>query len=555
MTKASQATPAAPTPEVNLSQRQIRLIFSGLMLGIFLAALDQTIVGTAIRTIADDLSGLSIQAWVTTAYLITSTITTPLYGKLSDIFGRKPLFTLAISIFILGSLLCAFSTSMYMLAGFRAIQGLGAGGLFSLALAIVGDIVSPRERAKYQGYFLAVFGTSSVLGPVVGGFFAGADSVLGIVGWRWVFLVNVPIGFLALLVVQRTLNIAHFPRKNRIDWGGAAALTMALVPLLTVAEQGRIWGWSSARSISCFAIGLLGAGVFFAVERAMGDDALIPLRLFQSKTMNVATLGNVVIGMGLFGGIATLPLYLQIVRGSSPTTAGLQLIPLTLGIMASSVISGRVISRTGRYRHFPIIGAGLMTLGLVLFTQLSAESPLWLAMLMMAVFGLGLGNCLQPLVLALQNSVAPADLGIATASATFFRQIGGTLGVAVFLSLLFSSLPGNLRSAINAALGTGEFQRALADPANAGFAENLRNGTYNSADAVNDSSFLNGLDERLAKPFQAAFADSMHMVFWSASAVMLIGLIVVCFLPHIELRKTTGLQAAAAERAHSAGAG
>ncbi|MGL5828469.1 MAG: MDR family MFS transporter [Angustibacter sp.] len=552
MTTANGDDAAALPPGVHLSQRQIMLIFSGLMLGMFLAALDQTIVSTAIRTIADDLSGLSVQAWVTTAYLITSTITTPLYGKLSDIFGRKPLFTIAISIFILGSLLCAFSTSMYMLASFRAVQGLGAGGLFSLALAIIGDIVSPRERAKYQGYFLAVFGTSSVLGPVIGGFFAGADSVLGIVGWRWVFLVNVPIGFLALLVVQRTLNIAHFPRPSRIDWGGAAALTLTLVPLLTVAEQGRLWGWTSIPSLACLALGLAGIGVFIAVQRAMGDDALIPLRLFRNRTMNVATLGNVVIGMGLFGGIATLPLYLQIVRGTPPTTAGLQLIPLTLGIMVSSVISGRIISRTGRYRYFPIIGASLMTIGLLLFAQLSADSPLWWAMTMMAIFGLGLGNCLQPLVLALQNSVAPSDLGIATASATFFRQIGGTLGVAVFLSLLFSSLPGKLNSAIKSALGTGDFQRALADPANADFAQNLRAGNYAVGGAVDDSSFLTGLDERLAAPFQAAFAESMHMVFWSAAGVMLVGLVVVCFLPHVELRKTTGLQAAAEERALSA---
>ena len=234
-----------------LSHRQIVAIFAGLMMGLFLAALDQTIVASSIRTIADDLQGLSVQAWVTTAYLITSTITTPLYGKLGDMYGRKPLFIIAIMVFILGSLLCTFSTSMYMLAGFRAVQGLGAGGLFSLALAIIGDIVAPRERAKYQGYFLAVFGTSSVLGPVVGGFFAGADTILGITGWRWVFLVNVPIGIAALFVVNHTLNLAHHPRRHRIDWWGATALVVALVPLLTVAEQGRTWGWGSGRALAC----------------------------------------------------------------------------------------------------------------------------------------------------------------------------------------------------------------------------------------------------------------------------------------------------------------
>src|SRR5689334_12294123 len=228
------------------------------MLGMFLAALDQTIVTAAIRTIGDDLHGLSMQAWVTTAYLITATISTPLYGKLSDIYGRKPFFLTAITIFLIWSAACAFATSMYMLAAFRAVQGLGAGGLFSLALAIIGDIVPPRERARYQGYFLAVFGTSSVLGPVIGGFFAGQDEILGIAGWRWVFLVNVPIGIIALAVVAKVLNIPHQRRDHRLDFLGALMITVCLVPLLTVAEQGRPWGWTSHRAIICYAVGAAG---------------------------------------------------------------------------------------------------------------------------------------------------------------------------------------------------------------------------------------------------------------------------------------------------------
>src|SRR4051795_10048325 len=259
------ATPAgrpagalAPDDQGGFTHRQIVLILVALMSGMFLAALDQTIVATAIRTIADDLNGLSIQAWATTAYLITSTIATPLYGKLSDLYGRRPYFIAAITIFVIGSVLSGFATSMYQLAAFRAFQGIGAGGLFSLALAIIADIVPPRERARYQGYFLAVFGTSSVLGPVVGGFFAGADSILGITGWRWVFLVNVPIGIAALFVVNHTLNIKHHPHDHRIDWKGATALAIGLVPLLTVAEQGRGWGWDSTRSITCYVIGAVG---------------------------------------------------------------------------------------------------------------------------------------------------------------------------------------------------------------------------------------------------------------------------------------------------------
>lgn len=273
------ATPASVEDEhagAGLTHRQILTVMAGLMIGMFLAALDQTIVSTAIRTIADDLHGYDMQAWVTTAYLVTSTIVTPLYGKLSDIYGRKPFFLLAISIFVVGSLLCSMATSMYMLAGFRALQGLGAGGLFTLALTTIGDIVPPRERAKYQGYFLAVFGTSSVLGPVLGGFFAGQSSILWVSGWRWVFLVNVPIGIIALFVVYAVLNYdQHKGTGTRTDYWGATALAVTVAPLLIVAEQGRIWGWWSGWAVLCYAVGVIGLAVFVWIEKKMGDDALI----------------------------------------------------------------------------------------------------------------------------------------------------------------------------------------------------------------------------------------------------------------------------------------
>ena len=524
-----------------LSHRQIVAIFAGLMMGLFLAALDQTIVASSIRTIADDLQGLSVQAWVTTAYLITSTITTPLYGKLGDMYGRKPLFITAITVFIIGSLLCTFSTSMYMLAGFRAVQGLGAGGLFSLALAIIGDIVSPRERAKYQGYFLAVFGTSSVLGPVVGGFFAGADTIFGITGWRWVFLVNVPIGIAALFVVNHTLNMAHHPRRHRIDWWGAAALVVALVPLLTVAEQGRTWGWGSGRALACYVVGAAGVVGFLLAERKMGEEALIPLRLFRGRTFAVSTAANAAIGTAMFGGIAVLPLYLQIVKGASPTGAGLQLLPLTAGIMGASILSGQVISRTGKYAFFPVIGTSLMLVGLLTFSQVGADTPLWQTGIVMLVFGAGLGFNLQPLLLAMQNAVSPRDLGVSTASATFFRQIGGTIGVAVFLSILFSSLPGRLASAIAAM--TPADQAALAKAAPAG-----------GADVLTDSSFISTLPDALARPYLVSFSQSMDLVFLCAATVAAIGLVVVLFLPALPLRTTSGREAAAAERAVAAAA-
>ena len=313
---AASGTVAHSPSSGELSHRQIMTILSGLMAGMFLAALDQTIVATSIRTIADDLQGLSVQAWATTAYLITATISTPLYGKLSDLYGRRPFFLIAaISIFVLGSALSGFATSMTQLAAFRAFQGLGAGGLFSLALTIIGDIVPPRERAKYQGYFLAVFGTSSVLGPVVGGFLAGQDSILGVTGWRWVFLVNVPIGIGALLLVMRSLHLPHTRRDHRIDWPGALALVVGLVPLLLVAEQGREWGWTSGAAIATYLVGALGIVAFLAAERRYGDDALIPLRLFRGRTFGIGSLLNFILGMGMFGGLAALPLYLQIVKG------------------------------------------------------------------------------------------------------------------------------------------------------------------------------------------------------------------------------------------------
>ncbi|OLT15173.1 hypothetical protein BJF78_16300 [Pseudonocardia sp. CNS-139] len=358
------SAPAAPPADGPLSHRQILTIFGGLMIGMFLAALDQTIVSTAIRTIADDLHGLSLQAWATTAYLITATISTPLYGKLSDIYGRKPFFLAAISIFVVGSAASAFATSMYQLAAFRGLQGLGAGGLFSLALTIIGDVVAPRERARYQGYFVAVFGTSSVLGPVAGGFFAGQPEILGIAGWRWVFLVNVPLGIVALAVVSRVLNIPHTRREHRIDWPGALALAVGLVPLLIVAEQGRAWGWGSPPALACYALGLVGIVAFLLAERHIGEDALLPLRFFRNGVFGWGSLAGFVVGTGMFGALALLPLYLQIVKGSSPTQAGLQTLPLVLGIMSMSVLSGQLISRTGRYKVWPVIGTSLMIAGI-----------------------------------------------------------------------------------------------------------------------------------------------------------------------------------------------
>ena len=526
------------------------MILIGLMMGMFLAALDQTVVSTAIRTIADDLNGFSLQAWATTAFLITSTISTPLYGKLSDIYGRKPFFLFAISIFIAGSALCGLSRSMYELAAFRAIQGIGAGGLFSMALAIIGDIVPPRQRARYQGYFLAVFGTSSVLGPVLGGLFAGANSILGISGWRWIFYINVPIGLAALVVVNRVLHIPHTRRDHRIDWQGAVALIIGLVPLLIVAEQGRIWGWSSGRSMLCYGLGIVGLVLFYLAERMCGDDALIPLRMFRNRTFTVASLSSVIIGMGMFGAILVLPLYLQVVKGYSPTGAGLSTLPLVLGIMAGSVISGQTISRTGRYKIFPIIGTGLMVIGLFLFSLIGADTPLWQTALIMPIVGLGLGGNMQPIILAIQNAVSPREIGVATSSVTFFRQMGGTLGTAVFLSVLLTTLPGRIAHAFDSVRNTPQFAAALA--AHPEQAATLQAAGQGNAD-LNDTSFISRLAPVIAHPFKVGFSDSMSVVFLMGAAIMVIGFVVVLLLPEIPLADRSGAQARAAEAQAEAG--
>ncbi len=546
----------APDSSGTYTHRQILTILAGLLMAMFLAALDQTVVSVAMRTIADDLSGFSLQAWATTAFLITSTISTPLYGKLSDMYGRKPFILFAIGIFILGSVLCGLSRSMYELAAFRAVQGIGAGGLFSLSLAIIGDIVPPRERAKYQGYFLAVFGTSSVLGPLIGGAFAGADSILGAAGWRWIFYINVPIAAAAFFVVTKVLHLPAPHLRHRIDWPGAVALVVGLVPLLTVAEQGRAWGWDSPRSVGCFVVGAIGLVAFIVAEWRYGDEALIPLRLFRNRTFAVGSGSSFILGMAMFGGLLTLPLYLQIAKGASPTSAGLETLPLVLGIMAGSIFCGQLIARTGRYRIFPIVGTALMLISLLFFSQVGADTPLWRTMLVMALMGLGLGGNMQPMITAVQNAVSPREIGVSTSSVTFFRSMGGTLGTAVFLSILFGIVGGKIRHALEVAGGDPKFVAEAA----AHRAELAQAGSG----SLNDTSFINRLPAVLAHPFKVGFSDAMSVVFLFAAGVMAVGLVVVLFLPELPLRSQSAVQARVeeqtqaridAEEAAAAGAG
>jgi EmrB/QacA subfamily drug resistance transporter len=574
-----------------MTHRQILFVIYGLMAGMFLSALDQTVVGTSIRTIADDLNGLSQQAWVTTAYLIVSTIATPIYGKLSDIFGRRPLFIIAISIFLVGSIASGFSTSILMLAGFRAIQGLGAGGLMALPLAIMGDMLAPRERAKYQGYFLAVFGISSVIGPLIGGLFAGASQILWITGWRWVFLINLPIGIIALAMVLRFL---HLPSRSanrgvRIDWWGATTVIVAVAPLLLVAEQGRDWGWTSWGAWTCYIVGALGIAAFIVSERLMGDDALIPLKLFRSQTFTVATILGVLVGFGMFGALSTVPLYLQLVKGSTPTESGFQLLPMILGLMISSIASGQLISRTGRYRIFPILGTGFMLLGFGFFSTIKADTSYWVVAAGMLLVGLGLGQLMQTLTIASQNAVGPRDIGVATSSSTFFRQVGGTLGVAVIFSVVFGvigeaiktsfSNKTVLRNALDAALNPAvagapnnkgimtTVYNSIVDPIKKALPptvdlsnSTVRHGVVDqimskigsgttpsgsgslSTSLNGDTQFLNHASNALAAPFLQGFSSAMVSGFYISMVVVGVAFILSFFLKATPLRQKSALQ-------------
>ena len=625
-----------------MTHRQILLVIYGLMAGMFLSSLGQTVFGTAIRTIGDDLHGLDQQAWVTTAYLITSTIATPIYGKLSDIFGRRPLYIFGIVVFILGAVLSSMSTSMLMLAAFRAVQGIGAGALMSLPLAIMGDILAPRERAKYQGYFLAVFGISSVIGPLIGGLLAGSSEILWITGWRWVLLINVPIGVAALLMV---IVFLHLPKvhgagdaKPKVDWWGATAVIVTLVPLLLVAEQGRIWGWGSPAAVACYVVGVVGLIGLLLIESKMGDAAIIPLKLFRSGTFSMATVIGFLVGFAMFGAMLTIPLYLQIVVGLTPTESGFATLPLVGGLMIASITSGQIVARVGRYRIFPVIGTALVSAGYVVLTFMSIDKPLWFLMIGMFLIGLGLGSVMQSLTLASQGSVEARDMGVATSSATFFRQIGGTLGTAVLLSVLFSLMPtnilhatadeSNLKPALSAALdpeiasakanqgvmdqiwnpivtplqqqvqsgldtATDQVTQATAgapdavqqqaltaaaDKAHASvqdgrlvvdwsdssqrtywvdqlapeLSKQIDKGANDSSDSnaeTSDTSYLNGADSALTRPFMSGFNASAVTVYWVGFAVILLAFVLSFFFKAPPLRKSSALQ----EQADDAG--
>ena len=416
-------------PEGGYSHRQILVIMSGLMLGMFLAALDQTIVTTALTRISEDFHRLNLYNWVVTSYLLTSTVTTPLYGKISDLFGRKAIFQFAIVLFLAGSALSGLSGSMVQLILFRGVQGLGAGGLFSLALSIVGDVIPPRDRGRYQGYFGGVFGVASIVGPLAGGFLVDEAS------WRWVFYVNLPIGVVALFVINRVLHTDHRRRAARIDVGGAL-LSVGGVALLLIAVQsaGQVAHLTTtAKWAGPLGIVLIAAFIWWEGRAA---EPIVPLRLFRNNAFSVASVLGLLTGAVMFGAIIFLPLYLQTVRCISPTLSGLRLLPLLIGLLFTSITSGLLISKWGRYKGFVITGTAVLSVGMYLMSLIQVDTGAVVLAAMMFVVGAGLGLFMQTLIIAVQNAISMQDMGVGTSAITFFRTLGGAVGAAVLGAVL-----------------------------------------------------------------------------------------------------------------------
>jgi EmrB/QacA subfamily drug resistance transporter len=503
-----------------LSHRQILIIYSGLMLGMLLAALDQTIVSTALPTIVGDLGGLNRLSWVVTAYLLASTITQPIYGKLGDLYGRKRLFQFAIVIFLAGSALCGISQNMDQLIGFRALQGLGAGGLMVGALSIIGDIVPPRERGRYQGYMGGVFAIASVIGRLIGGFLVDNLS------WRWVFYVNLPVGALALAVVAVVLQRTTVRRSHRIDYAGALTLAVAAGAItLALTWGGTQYSWSSPEVVAAFVVGFVGTVAFVIIERH-AVEPLIPLRLFRNGIFNTASGMSFLVGTAMFGALVYLPLFFQVVHQVTATQSGLWLLPLIGGLLVASISSGRAISKLGRYRAFPIAGTLLIAVGMFLLSRIGVSTPYLFIAVGMAVLGVGLGLVMPVLVLAVQNAVDPSDLGTATSASTFFRSIGAVFGVAIFGSIFANRLAYWL-------------PRDL--PASAHLSTRAAGQLLHSSPAK-----LKQLPPAIHTGLIDAFSSSLHTVFLWAIPFGIVAFLVSLLLREVPLRESGAASAAAA---------
>ncbi len=529
------------TPPLNASakehtHKEIMIILGGLMTGMLLAALDQTIVSTALKNIVEEFNGLNHYTWVVTAYLLTSTASTPLYGKISDIYGRRVVFQFAIITFLLGSFLAGASQNMTQLIATRALQGLGAGGLMALTFVIIGDIVPPRDRGKYQGYFGAVWGLSSVAGPLLGGFFSDHHTILGVTGWRWIFYINLPIGIASLIITSAVLHIPKVKREHSIDYLGAILMVASVcLILLSVSIYGPQNGWTDSRTISYLVAGVLLA-VLFLMWEGKAKEPILPLHLFKNHTFSITSLLGGVIGAGMFGAIVMLPLYFQVVKGYSATSAGLKLIPLMLGIVSTSIVSGKMISKHGHYKRFPIMGTALMTLGILLMTRLQIDTPYWEISIYAIMVGAGLGLSMQTIVIALQNAVEFKDMGVATSSNTFFRSLGSVFGTAIFGSILTNRVVHYMAS------GFGDL--AKTNPSALSGFDMSKLGALTTNTAV-----LKTFPPVIKNTALEAFVNSFHIVFYAAAPITLLGLILALMLRETPLRTSKDYAAAREEAA------
>jgi EmrB/QacA subfamily drug resistance transporter len=513
--------PASPgataTEEPTFTHRQILVIMSGLMLGMFLASLDQTIVSTALPTIVGDFHRSDLLSWVITAYLLASTASTPLWGKAGDLYGRKRVFQLAIVVFLIGSALCGASQNMYELIAFRGMQGIGGGGLISLVFAIIGDVIPPRQRGRYQGYFGATFGISSVVGPLAGGF--AVDSL----SWRYIFYINLPLGILALIVTNRVLQLPIRKREVKIDWWGALLLVAGVSAILLATQSGGTdYPWGSWQIIGLF---LLGAVLLigFIVREGMAPEPILPLGLFRMQIFTVANIVSFVSGIAMFGALAFLPQYLQLVHGVSATASGLLLLPLLVGLLVMSISSGRYISRTGQYRWFPLAGTILVTVGLILLTQIGAHTSLLVVGLYILVFGSGLGLFMQVLTLVVQNAVPMREMGVATSAVTFFRSMGGAIGASALGAVLTARI-------------AYEFPRYL--PASA-----LASGKDKVAQLVQSPDALRALkvsNPALHEGIIQAYSHAIDRMFTVAVPVSILSIIAALFIRQVQLRGAPG---------------
>ncbi len=496
-------TQTESTEPVYFSHRQILVILGALLTGMFLAALDQSIVGTALPQITSDLQGLNKLSWVVTAYLLASTAATPLWGKISDLYGRRLIFQAAIVTFLIGSALCGFARNIDELIAFRALQGIGGGGLMALALATIGDVVPPRERGRYMGYMGAVFGSASVLGPVLGGALADGP------GWEWIFWINIPIGIVALVVTSYALKLPHVRREHTIDWLGAGLLVAAVSSiLLYTAWAGPDHGWLDRLSVSLLGGGLVLAVIFILIERR-ASEPILPMELFNNSVFSITNALGMVFGIAMFGAIIFVPLYLQIVMGMSPTKSGLGMVPMVAGMFSASIPAGHYVTRTGRYRVFPIVSTIVVACALLLLSTLDADSSYLQVGIGMFVLGFGLGLTMQLLTLIVQNSVDVRHMGVATSTVTFFRNLGGAFGTAVFGAVLNSRLSHHLENSVGAGATSVN---------------------------TNDATAIHRLPEPIRSHVIDAFALSLHEVFLTALPFVGIAFILTLFIKELPLR-------------------